>query len=146
VVTRSTADGGTIMSSASVCQVARKRVDVDSFTLVYLESCASLSPQSGNFWIHSRITFHDGTKGRSSIRTLPEMCGRYHAPFAIIPEQTRYPLHRRPGGPQDRSLSLQKIYPPPPALVFKPANRPARSEPLYLHIIKTSIYKRKDVT
>ena len=41
------------------------------------------------------------------------MGGQLHAPAALPPGKTRYPLYRRLGGPQDRSAGLQKISPPP---------------------------------
>jgi hypothetical protein len=36
-----------------------------------------------------------------------------HAPAALPPEKTRYPLYRRLGGPQGRSIRVRKISPPP---------------------------------
>ena len=40
--------------------------------------------------------------------------GQRHAPAALPPEKTRYPLYRRLGGPQDRSGHVPKISPHPP--------------------------------
>jgi hypothetical protein len=52
------------MSSESVCQVARIAGWTWAvFTRVYLEWCVSLSPHSGNFWIHPRIS--NGVSGES---------------------------------------------------------------------------------
>jgi hypothetical protein len=39
--------------------------------------------------------------------------GQRHAPAALPPGKTRYPLYRRLGGPQGRSRRVQKILPPP---------------------------------
>ena len=39
--------------------------------------------------------------------------GQHHAPAALPPGETRYPLYRRLGGPQGRSGRLRKISPPP---------------------------------
>ena len=39
--------------------------------------------------------------------------GQRHAPAAIPPRKTRYPLYRRLSGPQDRSGRMRKITPPP---------------------------------
>jgi hypothetical protein len=40
--------------------------------------------------------------------------GQRHAPAALPPEMTRYPLYRRLGGPQGRAEQVLKISPPPP--------------------------------
>ena len=39
--------------------------------------------------------------------------GQTHAPAALPPGKTRYPLHRRLGGPQGGSGQVRKISPPP---------------------------------
>ena len=39
--------------------------------------------------------------------------GQLHAPAALPPEKSRYPLHRRLGGPQGRSGQVWKISPSP---------------------------------
>jgi hypothetical protein len=39
--------------------------------------------------------------------------GQHHAPAALPPGNTRYPLCRRMGGPQGRSGRVRKISPPP---------------------------------
>jgi len=39
--------------------------------------------------------------------------GQRHAPAALSPGKTRYPLYRRLGEPQDRSGRVRKISPPP---------------------------------
>jgi hypothetical protein len=51
------------------------------------------------------------------------MGGQHHAPAAVHPGKTRYPLYRRLGGLQGRSELVQKISPH--------RDRPARSESLY---------------
>ena len=54
--------------------------------------------------------------------------GQHHAPAALPPEVTRYPLYRRLDGPQVRSGRLLKILPP---IGIRFLDRPARSELLY---------------
>jgi hypothetical protein len=39
--------------------------------------------------------------------------GQHHAPAALPPRKTRYPLYRRLGGPQGSSERVRKISPPP---------------------------------
>jgi hypothetical protein len=39
--------------------------------------------------------------------------GQRHAPAALSPGETRYPLYRRLGGPLGRSGQVRKISPPP---------------------------------
>jgi hypothetical protein len=39
--------------------------------------------------------------------------GQLHAPAALPPGMTRYPLYRRLDGPQGRSGRVRKISPPP---------------------------------
>jgi hypothetical protein len=39
--------------------------------------------------------------------------GQLHAPAALPPEMTRYPLYRRLGRPQGRSGRVLKVSPPP---------------------------------
>jgi hypothetical protein len=51
-----------------------------------------------------------------------------HAPAALPPEKTRYPLYRRLGGPQDQSGRVRKITPP---TGIRSPDRPTRSESLY---------------
>jgi len=38
--------------------------------------------------------------------------GQRHAPAALPPRKTRYPLYRRLGGPEGRSGLVRKIFPP----------------------------------
>ena len=56
------------------------------------------------------------------------MGGQRHAPAALPPGKTRYPLYRRLGGPQGRSEWVRKISPP---TGIRSPDRPARSESLY---------------
>jgi len=42
-----------------------------------------------------------------------EVGSQRHAPAALPPEKTRYPLYRRLGGPQGRSGQVRNISPPP---------------------------------
>ena len=39
--------------------------------------------------------------------------GQRHAPAALPPEKTRYPLYRKLAGPQGQSGRMRKISPPP---------------------------------
>ena len=67
------------------------------------------------------ITDHEGPEGEQKYSsTLPStsaldggVCGQRHAPAALPPGKTRYPVHRRLGGPQGRSGPVRKISPPP---------------------------------
>ena len=54
--------------------------------------------------------------------------GQRHAPAALLPGKTQYPLYRRLGGPQGRSVRVRKISPP---TGIRSPGRPARSESLY---------------
>ena len=56
------------------------------------------------------------------------MGGQHHAPAALPPGKTRYPLYRRLGGPQGRSGRVRKISPP---TGIRSPDRPVRSESLY---------------
>jgi len=42
---------------------------------------------------------------------LTGVCGQRHAPAALPPGKTRYPLYRRLGGPKGRSRQVRKISP-----------------------------------
>ena len=66
------------------------------------------------------ITGHEGPEGEQMYSsTLPSTSaqdgvgGQRHAPAALPPGKTRYPLHRRLGGPQGRSGRVRKISLPP---------------------------------
>jgi hypothetical protein len=54
--------------------------------------------------------------------------GQHHAPAALPPGKTRYPLYRRLGGPKGRSGRVRKISPP---TRIRSPDRPARSQSLY---------------
>jgi len=69
--------------------------------------------------IHPR-TDHEGADGEyrytstlSLTSALDGLGGQRHAPAALPPGKTRYPLYRRLGGPQGRSEQVRKIYTPP---------------------------------
>jgi hypothetical protein len=49
----------------------------------------------------------------SLISALDGVGGQRHAPAALPPGKTRYPLYGRLGGPQGRSGRVRKISPPP---------------------------------
>ena len=53
------------------------------------------------------------------------MGGQRHAPGALPPGKTRYPLYRRLDGPQGQSGKVRKIS--PPTCIWSP-ERPAHSE------------------
>ena len=55
--------------------------------------------------------------------------GQRHAPAALLPAKTRYPLYGRLGGPQGRSGQVRKVSPPTGT---RSLDRSARSESLYL--------------
>ena len=62
---------------------------------------------------------HEGTEGQQRYSTalsltsaLEGVGGQRHAPAALPPGKTRYPLYRRLGGPRGRSERVQKISPP----------------------------------
>jgi hypothetical protein len=66
-----------------------------------------------------------------SLTLAPDGVGcQHHAPAALPPGKTRYPLYRRLGGPQGRSGRVRKIWPPPPTGIRSP-ERPPCSESLY---------------
>ena len=48
-----------------------------------------------------------------STSALDGVGGQRHAPAALPPGKTRYPLYRKLGGPQGRSGRVRKISPPP---------------------------------
>jgi hypothetical protein len=68
--------------------------------------------------VHTR-TGHEGPKGEQKYSTLSlnaateDVGSQRHAPVALTPGMTRYPLYRWLGGPQCRSGRLWKISPPP---------------------------------
>jgi len=49
----------------------------------------------------------------SLTSALDGVGGQRHAPAALPPTKTQYPLYRRLGGPQGRSGQVRKISPPP---------------------------------
>ena len=65
-------------------------------------------------------TGHEGPKGEKmysstlpSTSALDGVGGQRHAPAALPPRKTSYPLYRRLGGPHGRSGRVRKISPPP---------------------------------
>ena len=67
--------------------------------------------------------------------------GQRHAPAALSPGKTRYPLYRRLGGPQGRSGQVRKISPP---TGIRSPDRPARSQSLYGPSYPGPTYMRHD--
>ena len=63
-----------------------------------------------------------------STSALDGVGGQRHAPAALPPGKTRYPLYRSLGGPQGLSVQVRKISAP---TVIRSPDRPARSESLY---------------
>jgi len=73
-------------------------------------------------YIYSKVhprTDHEVPKGEQmhsstlpSTSELDGVGGQRHAPAALLPGKTRYPLYRRLGGPQGRSGWVRKISPP----------------------------------
>ena len=70
--------------------------------------------------------------------------GQRHAPAALPPGKTRYPLYRRLGEPQGWSGQVGKISPP---TGIRTRHRPDRSDSLYRlsypghYVTNTSVYK-----
>ena len=65
-------------------------------------------------------TRHEDPEGKqmysstlSLVSALDGVVGQRHAPAALPPGKTRYPLYRRLRGPQGRSGRARKISPPP---------------------------------
>jgi hypothetical protein len=63
---------------------------------------------------------HEGPEGECTYSStlaltsaLDGTGGQHHAPAALPPGKTRYPLYRGLGGPQSRSGQVRKISPPP---------------------------------
>jgi hypothetical protein len=69
--------------------------------------------------------------------------GQHHAPAALPPGMTRYPLHKRPNGPQGRSGRVRNIWPVPgfdPRTVEPVASRNTDCVvPAHVHIVKHCI-------
>jgi len=77
------------------------------------------SEQLASYKVHPR-TGHEGPEGEQMYSsTLPSTSapdgvgGQRHAPAALPPGKSRYPLYRGLGGPQGRSGRVRKILPPP---------------------------------
>jgi len=86
---------------------------------------------------------HRWSRGISTLSltsALDGVCGQRHAPAALPPRKSRYPLYRRPDGHQARSGRLRKISPPtgidfrtvqPVASRYTDGAMPASSEQIY---------------
>ena len=79
----------------------------------------------------------------SLTSALDGVGGQLHAPAALPPEKSQYPLYRRLGGPQGRSGRVRKISPPPgldPRTVLPVASRytdwaiPAHALAIYVYV------------
>jgi hypothetical protein len=77
-----------------------------------------------------KFTLEQATKAQRWSRgiVLLFLKPRSHAPAAVPPGKTQYPLYRTLGGPQDRSGRVRKISPP---TGIRSTERPGRSESLY---------------
>jgi hypothetical protein len=63
--------------------------------------------------VHTEIKRKGKVHPRTNHEGLEGVGGQRHAPAALPPGKTRYPLYRRLGGPQNRSGRMRKISPPP---------------------------------
>jgi len=70
-------------------------------------------------WYKVKFTLEQDTKAQrgytstlSLTSALDGVGGRRHAPAALPPGKTRYPLYRTQGGPHSRSGRVRKISPP----------------------------------
>ena len=78
---------------------------------------------------------HEGPGGKrynatlAFTSTLGGVGGQRHAPAALPPGKTLYPLYRRLGGPESQSGRVRKIS---PASGIRSPDRSALSESLYL--------------
>jgi hypothetical protein len=75
--------------------------------------------------------------------------GQRHAPAALLPGKTRFPLYRELGGPQGRSGRMRKISPPPgfdPRIVQPVASRYKDGAITAHHLprVPTEYYKSTD--
>ena len=73
-------------------------------------------------WLGKGCPYKQATKAQRVSRSIAppfhdlgteEVGGQHHAPAALHPGKTRYPLYRRLGGPQGRSGRVRKISPSP---------------------------------
>ena len=98
-------------------------------------------------------TGHEGPEGSrysctlSLTSALDGVGGHRHAPAALSPGKTRYPLYRRLGGPQGRSGQMRKIsFPPgfdpqtvhPVTSCYTDWAIPAHKVDMWLHLFVTS--------
>ena len=76
------------------------------------------------------------------------MGGQRHAPAALPPEKTRYPLYRRLGGPQGRSGQVRKISPPSTEVprVKRRQKEADHSQPRSADVKKERIYFQTSTT
>ena len=92
------------------CRVVYNTAPVKAVTCNYFsKSKAKVTPRTG----------HKDPEGEqrysftlSWTSALDEVGGQSHAPAALHPGKTRYPLYKRLGGPQDRSGRVRKISSP----------------------------------
>ena len=71
---------------------------------------------------------YGSTLPSTSALDVGEWSSQRHAPAALPPGKTRYPLCRRLGGPQGRSGPVRKILPP---TGIRSPGHPSRNESLY---------------
>jgi hypothetical protein len=77
------------------------------------ETCSNVNPYL-KFALEQATKTLRGSRGIAVLGTRWGVGGQRHAPAALPPGKTRYPLYRRLGGPQGRSGRVRKIAPPPP--------------------------------
>jgi hypothetical protein len=84
--------------------------------------CYAAGGHSWKLCVKVKVTLTDPKAqrgGRGIALLFPDLGARRgwvvstHAPAALPPGKTRYPLYRRLGGPQSRSGRVRKISPPP---------------------------------
>ena len=93
--------------------VTTKKKQINS-PLYMHEGGKGRSKVKGKGKVHLR-TGHEGPEGEqmynstlSLTSALDVVDGQRHAPVVLPPVNTRYPLYRRPGGPQRRSGRVRK--------------------------------------
>ena len=100
-------------------------------------------------------TGHEGPEGEYRYSctlfltsALDGVGGQRHAPAALPPEKTRYPLYRRLGGPQGRSGQVRKISPPSTEVprVKRRQKEADHSQPRSADVKKERIYFQTSTT
>ena len=90
---------------ACVCVHMHIRTAVE--TVIFSKSSPYNRPRRPGGWIEVQLNSSFNLGARWGVG------GQHHAPAALPPEKTRYPLYKRLGGPQGRSGRVRKISPSP---------------------------------